>query len=879
MGADTGNDPPFGELLRRHRLGAGLSQEELADRAGMSARGVSDLERGATRYPHRETGRLLAEALKLSGEEREVFLSAGRRPAHGPAAGTGRGPRRTVPLADPGTPLFGREAEIAACLSILRRADARLLTLTGPGGIGKSRLALQVATDLAFEFNQVAFIDLAPLEDHHLVVPTVARSVGVQETADGPLWDGLVARLADKPSLLILDTCERVLEAARDVADLLANCPPLKIVATSRVPLRLRPERRVRVDPLAFPDPERLPPLAELATVPSVALFVDRAQAADHEFVLSSDNAPLVAAICCRLEGLPLALELAAARVDDAPLAVIRHELEAGFSVLADGPRDLPARQQSIWATLRWSYRELSAEEQRAFRCAHVFAGGCTPEAGAAAAGVFTDQTDEADRLFSSLASAHLLEARTLPDGARRYRLADVVREFARNVADEFDESAAAHARHAAFFRDFAEASEIALDGAGQRQALDRIELEHDNLRAALRWSIGNGKAETALRIGGALWTFWEMRGYFTEGREWLEATLAMGEPVPVPVRAKALLAAAGLADAQGDYDQAITFYEQAIPLWEAEGDLSGLARSLNNLGVVFDSRGEYERAGALYARALALHRAGYEPSRVAVVLNNLGVLDFARGNYEQAAAHHEESLALRRAAQDDSGTAASLVNLSAAMSGLGDEGRAEVLMKDALSTYRSLGDRFGAAAALLNLAIFAERRGEIEPARRLAEEALALQRELGDKFMTATLLALLADLFSQQGMYDEAFQRLRESLEFRREIGNAIGIGGCLNGLATIAGALGDPERAVSWRATARAIAEGIGHQTHPIEAAVDERRLDALREELGERDFMRAWTRGRIMALETAAAEALAISATLLAVRTEPEVPVETT
>jgi predicted ATPase/transcriptional regulator with XRE-family HTH domain len=606
----------FGALLRRFRLAAGLTQEALAERAGLSARGIQDLERGSRTSPRAETVRLLADALEL---QRAELIEA----AHPELATAGAGPAaRSVPrrLPIPATPLVGRERQVAAACALLRKSGARLVTLTGPGGIGKTRLALAVAAALAAEFaDGVAWVELAPLDDPALVANAIARALGVTEHGERPLPELLAQAVAERHVLLVVDKCEHVLPAMPLLGKLLAAGPRLSVLATSRSRLRLRGEHDLPVEPLAVPEPDgaKAPPLAGLAGVAAVRLFVERAAEVRPGFVLTPDTAPAVAAICRRLEGLPLALELAAARVKVLAPEALLTRLAPRLPLLTGGARDAPARQQTMHDAIAWSHDLLNEREQALFRRLAVFAGGFTLEAAESvmAVGEAPADTQHAASgtldLISALVDQSLLrlgEPRAYDAiGDDRFTMLETVREYALERLACAGETAAVQHTHADFYLALAERADPELTGPGQAVWLERLEAEHNNLRAALAWVIAAEEAESALRLAAALGRFWRMHGHPREGLTWLERALTLSDNLPTATRAKALEGAGRLVHDQDDPDRAVALYQEALAMWQALGDLQGQARLLDDLGNIAHDRGDFTRAVTLHEQALAL--------------------------------------------------------------------------------------------------------------------------------------------------------------------------------------------------------------------------------------------------------------------------------
>jgi len=738
----------FGALLRRHRQAVGLTQEELAERAGLAAAAISSLERGLRQRPYPHTVQALADALGLSATERADFVAA-RRPPGAPAGAVGTAPALPRPL----TPIIGRAAELATIQRLLTADGARLLTLTGPGGVGKTRLALEAAAALAERFAQgVVFVPLAAVTDAALLVGAVAQALGVQPVVGEALAETLHQYLGEREQLLVLDNLEQLLGAVPEVATLLKACPKLTLLVTSRSPLNIRGERVYPLSPLALPALAQLPALVleEVAEASAVRLFVQRAQEALPTFQLTQRNAGPVAAICRRLDGLPLALELAAARIRlFAPTALLAR-LDQVLPLLTGGARDLPERQQTMRQTITWSYDLLNPGEQALFRRLAVFAGSWGWDAMVALSTAGPGDNHTTLDKFGALVDQSLVVVVEGHGDEVRYRLLEPIREYAAELLEQSDEAAEVRDLHAAYMVRLAEsvgpqgARAVRFDQVGW---LDQLEAEHDNLGAAMGWLIRRGRLEQAARLCWTLHRYWWIRGHLPEGQRWVAQVLAQAEGLPSSSRGLALLAAAMVAYGQARHAAVQPLLAEALPFLEGGRELDLVAQAHTVQGYSAIGLGDYASALASFERGLSLFRRLGDRWGEGLTLNGQAICTLFSGKGDEAHTLLQQAEAALRAAGTPSELTTTLNMQAMIAHRQGDYAREARLLGESLALLAEVRDRWAMSYVLTSLAGLAVAGGQYVRGARLFGAAEALRERTGvDIHFTPN-----RDLYAQQ--------------------------------------------------------------------------------------------------------------------------------
>ncbi len=855
------DEPTFGSWLKDRRKVLDLTQDELALRVGCSLTLIRKIE-SKERRPSKQIAELLAIHLNIPSDERGDFVRFARsKNAH--FSETAKSPWRTLrhhltnlPVSP--TRLFGREKESEDIVRQVVHDRVRLLTLVGPPGIGKTRLAIACAEKLLDHFDDgVYFVALAPLREPDLVAPTVARAIGAKEIAGQSLLNSLTQHLAGKRILLVLDNFERVVAAAPLAAELLTNCPWLQLLVTSRISLHVRVERQFRVAPLALPPLVSDAKPEQLLEYSSVQFLVDRVLSIQPNFIPSSQDAIACAQICARLDGLPLAIELVAGRANTFSPQELLAQMARRLTLGTEGARDLPPRHQTLRDAITWSYELLDALTQMLFSRFSIFVGGWTTKMAYAICGHGVTESVFTEAL-SRLADSSLVVREKDLDSESRWSMLETIREYAAErlaIAEQTEETAK---HHAEFFLAFAESAAPHLSGPHQVAWLDRLDLDHDNLHAALGWAIEQGDAELALRLGGALYLYWYKQSWMDQGRRWLKRALELSETrnVEPSLRQRALNNTAFLDWAQADFEEAEQLGEESYALAREIGDRRTMAEALHNLANVAADRSDFARAIALHEQNLALWRDLGDKARMASSLNNLGRIAYYRGDAAQAIRYHEESLALQRELGDHFGIAVALNNLGADLAdNLQDLDRATRLLQEGLALSCEPGTSYFLIPFILahlgRIALYA---GDLDRAQTTLEKGLESAREGQSRTGTAFASLFLAQLHLLRGNLVQAASLLQVGLEVQRGFDEK-GVGvRWLETMAAMDCAQHKASRAATLLGAANGICTSAGVHLPPAFIGQHDATVSCIHAQLDEKDFAAAWARGQAMTLAQA-------------------------
>ena len=848
--------PPFAALLKQRRKALDLTQRQLADRIGCATVTVQRIEQGSLR-PSNQIVRRLADIFELPVDERDHFLrlARGNDLTDTLAPTTGVHSSR-APLPIPLTPLIGRAREVAAVCDTLEDSPTRIVTLTGPGGIGKTRLAHQIAADLASTFvDGIFFVDLAALNDADVVLTSIARTLELPENVGQALIENLKVFLGDKHLLLVLDNFEHVIEAAPLVATLLQTASRLKVLLTSRVVVGISGEQVIEVPPLICPDTTHVLPLEQLREYEAIRLFTERVQARQAGFAVAQENAAAITAICQQLEGVPLAIELAAARCTvlepEELLARLNHQLQ----FLRGGTRSLPPRQQTMRATIDWSYQLLTEGEQRLFMRLAVFVGSWTLDAAEEVCDTTNGLDSDVLEGLHSLMDKHLvgLEVVHPPRGSvqRRFRRLATIQEYARERLDASGERDVWLRRHASYYLALTEAAAPALLGPDVSEWLEQLERDQDNIHAALQWTLDRGESELGLRLATALHGFWLRHGQVSDGCRALEAALNLHHTAPAAVRVRALIATISLAHAAGNRDHIRSYAEEALSLSEQIGDRWGIANALLELGRTPEALRLFQDTGETRGIAVTLLRAGCE----ALVV----------GEYATAYARLKESLGGFRQVGGRAEIAQVLEQLASVAREQGTYTQAHNLFEEGVALSRQVGNKLALAWHLHSWAEMALLQGDHAAAQEHAEESLALFRAAGNKRGMACVLHNLGYVAQYQDALEDMERFFVESLQLFQEQRVPAGIVHCLAGLAgasvhrqlacgtCMIEEMGqDRQRAARLFGAIEALRQAHGIQFWRLHQVEMERNVACARELMDDTTWAAAWAEGQVMTLE---------------------------
>ncbi len=707
------------------------------------------------------------------------------------------------------TSFIGREKEIKDVKDNLKQN--RLLTLTGTGGAGKSRLALQTAADVIDEYeNGVWFAELAAVSDPEFLTAAINNSLGIKEEPKKTPEETLVDHLKDKEILIILDNCEHLINACADLTErLLSSCPKLKIIATSREALNCSGEQIFKIPALTHPDPNSGDTPEQLTQYESVRLFIERALFVNPKFRVTNENAPALAEVCSRLDGIPLAIELAAARIKVLPIEKIYERLDDRFNLLTGGKRTALPRQQTLRALIDWSYDLLSEEERTLWSRLSVFSGGWTLEA---AEEICSDEPIDKNSIIYLLSDLTEKSVIIFDQEKTRYRILETIKQYG---FEKLSDKNLMFLHHLKYFIELSEKAEPELLKENMKFWLDIIDADHNNFISAIEWSVNNDNTEKGAIIAAALGGFWNIRGHYSAGIRLIKNILQSSEALDKSLKSKVLSWIGVLKWRQGDYEQAEKYHKENLASGKEIGDKRGIATSLNSLAVVSFYRGDHEQAEKYLKESLTIEKEIGDKRGIAVSINSLGNVSFDRGDFEQAEKYFKESRAILEEFGDKRGMAASINNLGNVSFNRGDYEQAEKYYRECLAIRKEIGDQRGIAASTGNLGNVLSARGDFEQAEKYHKENLAVRKKLGDKFGIAKSLENLGNVSIARGDHKQAEKYHKESLAIRKEIGDKAGTANSMNSMGNVSFVQGDFEQAEKYYKESLAIFKEIGDKT----------------------------------------------------------------
>lgn len=846
----------FGYWVLRRRKALDLTRDELARRVGCVTETIKKIERDERR-PSRQIAELLATALDVPPEEQTLFLQVARGERAVDQLPLVTQPLRIAPEQSHNLPVhltsfFGREDELATIDRLFDNPEYRLLTLVGPGGIGKTRLALRIAECKVDAFlNGVWLVTLAPLQSAEHIVPAIASAIRFNLSDKNDPKTQLLTYLHSKELLLVLDNFEHLMDGATLVTEILKTAPKVKILVTSRERLNLQVEFLFKIEGLTYPSHNHIHLTDSFS---AVQLFVERACRIHPQLRFSEDDYAAITRICRLVEGLPLAIELAAAWTHILSCSEIAQEIELSLGILTVSTRDVPERHRSMRAVFDHSWKFLSEDEHVVLRQLSIFRGGFTREAAEQVSGASLT-------ILSSLADRSLLQLDQRLDDGQRYDLHELVRQYAEERLLETGQTDLLRERHLRYFLRLAEEAELKLRGAEQIDWLDMLKVEHDNFRTALEWALSNN-SEEGLRLVGAAWWYWRVCGYVSEGCEWMSKMLALPNAMAhTLLRAKVLYGAAFLESIRYDNARAQALYEESLSLYTELEDKSGAADALNGLGFIAERVRDWETSRRHFEAGLKIGFEVQNKHAIAVSLEGLGIIAEQYRNWANARTFFEQFLAMERELGNITQIAHALRRLGGIAFTQGDISMARARFEESLSIFRELNFKQFIAILLSNLASVARYEGKYEQASALYSDSLSLLREkdVGFESNQAMVLCSMGYVAYRQGQQAPAGELFEESLLLCQKLGEHEGSALCLVGIAGILASKQRPEQAVRLISAARAVFDALDAKLNPSNQGEYEHNLATARTQLNQTAFQVAWAEGYAMSLEQAIAYAL--------------------